>query len=78
VVGAEGFEPPAPCSQKRGEPSNINALLTIPEMFTALGIKRLAGESEILTTRRLLYLVDGVGHEWWCNQANFRGVHAML
>jgi hypothetical protein len=47
LVGAEGFEPPAPCSQKRGEPSKINAFLTIPVMFTALDFNGLARESEI-------------------------------
>jgi len=77
VVGAEGFEPPAPCSQKRGEPNNINAFLTIPVMFTALRIKDLGSESEILATRGLPFLINGIGHDRRSKQASRRDVHSM-
>src|SRR5262245_23458724 len=47
LVGAAGFEPAAPCSQKRGEPKEIKGFLTIPDAFTAGSINQLAAESEI-------------------------------
>src|SRR5215471_15591170 len=47
LVGAAGFEPAAPCSQKRGPLNEIKGFLTLRAMFTAWNIKDLARESEL-------------------------------